>query len=179
MIVDIKNRTSVDTGENNFNHCHSFTRAVILGIFHNGELNPQLTQFMGELRLAGHNDTILPVYAAMLRETQDSPQMFDQAAMGAVVHAPGLILFSAGPVEASKGLNIQHSMIVIGQDIWQGANNTFSLGAVDDNVYIYPGMSTRMHNYGKIGGWADDGKMCSIFDAQASNKRYTMYYIPL
>lgn len=179
MIVDLQNRLSVDTGVDHYSYCHDFTKAVILGIYQNGQLNPQLTQFMQQLSAANDNNTILPVYAAMLSQTQNSPQMFDQNAMGAVVQAPGLILFSADPVNYLTGDNIQHSMIAISQDVWQGANNVRSLGAVDTDVYIYPGMSTRMHNYGALGGWANDGKMCSIVDTQGSNKRYTMYCIPL
>lgn len=180
VIVNIPNMMPIDTGVNNFNHCHSFTKAVILGISRNGQLNPQLAQFMQQLDGAGDASAILRVYAAMLSATQNSPQMFDQAAMEVVVQAPGLILFSADPVDYRTGQNIQHSMIAIDQDIWQGANNLNSLGAMDRDVYIYRDMSTRKHKYQVTGGWADDGKMCSIcVDTQYNNDRYTMYYIPL
>ena len=178
MIVNIANRTSVDTGVDNYTYCHGFTKAVILGIYYNGQLNPQLAPLMGQLCLArNNNNTILPVYAAMMGAAAGT-QIFDQTTVNAV-QAPGLILFSTGPIHPVTGQNIQHSMIAVGPNVWQGANNLNSLGAADSGVCIYRDMDTRRHNHLVTGGWADDGQMCAFIDPQNAGIRYTMYYIPL
>lgn len=177
MIVNIANRTVVDTGVDDYTYCHDFTKAVILGINNNGQLNPQLAPFIGQLSLASDNNTILPVYAAMMGAAAGA-QTFDQTTVN-VVQAPGLILFSAGPINLATGQNVQHSMIAVGPNVWQGANNINSLGAADTGVCAYHNMDTRMHNHMVTGGWANDGLMCAFIDPQNAGKRYTMYYIPL
>lgn len=186
VIVKIPGKTDIDTGKENayYTFCHDFTKDVILGLHKNNELDARLQPFMDELAGADCNN-IAPMYICMSKAV-GGLMTFDRASMNTVIQAPGLILFSSGPIEL--GGSVQHSMIALRWNEWQGANNMGSLGAViptpspvetDMYVLTYPGMDTRDHNYQLAGGWAQNNKMCSRVDNQGSNKRYTMYYIPL
>lgn len=187
IIVDIPNKKSIDTEKQNdqYTFCHGFTKDVILGIYENGELAAPLRPCMQHLIAANDAKDIVARYICMSGAV-GGLRRFNKNSMQTVIREPGLILFSYGPLDL--GGTVQHSMIAIKWDEWQGANNMGSLGPVDPNnppvptdmfVLTYQNMYDRGHVHGVSGGWDDDGEMCSVVDALEDNKRYTMYYLPL
>lgn len=167
MEVTIKNsgRIKVELNKNNeFDNCHEFTKAVILELKKKKALNEGLDQFVSDLQTKEIHDVYLSAPGKVEFNKQD---------METTINAPGLILFTTDLSSAP----LQHSMIVIRENVWQGANNINSLGAEDKYVHKFKNMDQRNYpdpNARIMGGWDEQGFMCSLY-----GDKYTMYYVPL
>lgn len=145
------------------NNCHCFTRAVILKLDDLEMLNGGLNQLVSDLRKTTDADSVRNVYNSV-----PGAVPFNLGNMSNIVNAPGLILFKCGAL-------LQHSMLVVRKNVWQGANNGGSLGEKDDLVHEYCNMHKRFRKPGSKGGWDEnDNNMYTLY-----NDLYTMYYIPL
>lgn len=153
-------------GNNEYRNCHEYTLDYIAEFAADESLKNAVGQY-------NRNNPSIE-YLELLEKSGKTRQQFYQADC-TKLPVPSLILFCT-----PKGF-LQHSMMVIGQDTWAGANNLNSLGGPDDHVHVYPNMSQR--NYLEVkqkgkreGGWDKENpnKMRSILGDE-----YKMYYIPL
>lgn len=190
-----------------YTYCHGFTKDVILGIFLQRKLDYRLRKYRDELVKikdgTENNIGILSLYIDMSLAL-GGHRIFNQTNMASVIQGPGLILFASQPldpmIEAKQQTDrIQHSMIALKWNEWQGANNISSLGIVnpeidpvneDRFVLTFPNMDVRKYQPNKSGGWYNEEddqiinkkiehEMYSIYDPKDKTEPYTMYYVPL
>lgn len=186
-----------------YTYCHDFTKDVILGIFLQGKLDYRLHGYMNDLAKANDHASILSLYINMSIAV-GGHKKFNQTDMASVIQGSGLILFASMPLDSQMNAEkqtdrIQHSMIALKWDEWQGANNSSSLGIVDPDldpvdedkfVRTFPKMDVRKYQPNKSGGWYNkeddqiinkkiEHEMYSIYDPKDKTEPYTMYYVPL
>lgn len=166
------NRYSVTLPADQYSNCHEFTLASIKALFqkYGGNVSVQINPFQGRLMAASAIPTagIASIYKDMV--VNGNAVLFTQAGCAALP-AASLVLFM------DLGGSLQHSMLVKKTDTWIGANNVGSLGAINTDVTLYPGMSTRAYTHAAMGGWLPGGGMASLFSGGVQD--YNMYSIPI